>query len=167
MFETNYENTGNLLPEGDYECIILGAFLNATKGGTEYFSVRLAVRNDVPQRFQNKNIFHSIWRRKPENRTADDNKVDGFSFKQMMNLCQKSGLPSGKSYKDLNELGKDLVGKCVRVTIEHTEYKGNIQESVKWISETRFPDCKHQQKKPEPAVTAPGVPAEDDGDLPF
>lgn len=173
-FTTNYENK-NLLPEGEYECIIAGAFLNATnsKRPTEYFSVRFVVRNDVAQKYQNKNIFHAIWRRKPENRTKDDEAVDGFSYKQLMSLSRAAGLPNGKSYDSLNDLGADLKGKCVLVTIEHTEYNGETRESVKWTNETKYPNCQHIFKNAVTQTNTRTAPEglddiiDDDDDLPF
>lgn len=175
MFETNYEER-NLLPEGDYECVIKAAFINATNSShpTEYFSVRFVVRNDVAQKYQNKNIFHAVWRRKPEKQTADDKKVDGFSFKQLMNLCKGVGVPKGKSFKDLDELGEYLKGKCCLVTIGHDEWNGKIQERVKWVNETKYPDCKHVFKTSNnqnaAAVTENTTESTDvlaDEDLPF
>lgn len=145
MFETNYEEKNNPLPEGDYECIIKAAFINATNSRTptEYFSVRFVVRNDVPQKCQNKNIFHAIWRKKPEKQTADDQKVDGFSYKQLMNLCEGTGVPKGKSFKDLNELGEYLKGRCCIVHIVHDEWQSKKQEKVAWTNKTKYPECKH------------------------
>ena len=119
-FSTAYESR-ELIPEGEYECIILSAFLNATQSGTQYFSVRMVVRNDVPQSYKNKNIYHAIWQRKPDKQTAQDKMVDGFSFRQLMNLCRAAGIAKGRSYETLDELGRDLKGKCIRVTIGHDE----------------------------------------------
>lgn len=171
-FQTNYENNNSIIPEGEYECMIAGAFLNATnsKRPTEYFSVRFVVRNDVAQKYQNKNIFHAIWRKKPENRTKEDEAVDGFSYKQLMSLSRAAGLPNGKSYESLSELGADLKGKCVLVTVEHTEYQGKTRESVKWTNPTKHPDCHHVFKTKETEVsrtdTAAATVTTDD-DLPF
>lgn len=166
-FSTNYEQN-TLLPEGDYECIIKAAYLTATKGGTEYFSVRFIIRNDVPQKYQNKNIFHAIWKKREP--TADDNKVEGFSYKQLMNLAKSAKLPKGKNYETLNEFGEDLVGKCVKVVIEHNEYNGETQEKVRYTAETKYPDCKHAFKATEPLQEVQTKTDEEvsvDDDLPF
>lgn len=146
MFETSYEEQGNLLPEGDYECIIKSAFLSATRSNTprEYFSVRFVVRNDVPQKYQNKNIFHAIWWRNYDKQTDDDKKVGGFSYKQIMNLCRAVGVPAGMKFKDLDELGEYLKGKCCLVTVGHDEWNGKKQERVKWANQTKYPNCTHQ-----------------------
>ncbi len=176
MFETNYTNTNGseLLPKGKYEFIIKQANINATKGGTLYFSVRLVVRNDVPQKYQNKNIYHAIWQKKPDRQTEDDKKVDGYSFKQLMNLCETAGLPGGKSYETLNDLGADLVGRAVQAEIIHDTYQDKTSEKVKWFSKTAYPDCKHTDKAQMNTATASrtdtsGIDAfvDEDGDLPF
>lgn len=176
MFEINYEeSTNQLMPEGEYECVILSAYVNSTKSGKLYFSVRFAVRNDVPQKYKNKNIFHAIWQRKPEKQTADDKKVDGYSYKQLMSLCEAAGLPKGKSYESLNALGKDLEKKCVLVTIEHDSYNGETREKVQWTNKTNYPECKHVFKNTANSPLPPLISVDnselnsedDDGDLPF
>lgn len=171
-FITSYENdSNNILPVGEYECIIKSAFLNATKSGKEYFSIRFIVRNDVNQKYQNKNIYHAIWCKNAEKRTADDEKVGGFSYKQLMNLCKAAALPNGKSYENLNELGNDLRNRCVLVVIEHNEYNGEIQERVKWTNATKFPNCRHMFKdNSSNAVELSNAAADkvsEDDDLPF
>ncbi len=163
-FSTNYEEE-NLLPEGDYECIILAAFVNSTPGGALYFSVRLAVRNDVPQKYRNRNIFHAIWQRRPEKQTEDDKKIDGFSYKQLMNLSQAAGIPKGKSYETLDDLGHDLKGRCVRVTVGHDEWNGQTNVRVKWSNKTKFPDCKHITGNNNPPQNNPDVTTGKDMDL--
>lgn len=176
MFETAYEEK-KLLPEGEYECIIKSAFINATnsKSPTEYFSVNFVIRNDVVQKYQNKHIFHAIWRKKPEKRTKDDNRVDGFSYKQLMNLCKGAGVPKNTSFKDLDDLGKYLKGRCCLVTVGHDEWNGNTQVRVKWTNPTRYPDCKHKFPVSANTRTAQTTepeennyePISSDEDLPF
>lgn len=169
-FSTNYE--ADNIPEGNYECIIKQAGVKATSGGTLYFSVRFVVRNDVQQKYQNRSIFHSIWQKKPEKQTEEDKSVDGFSYKQLMNLCQYAGLPSGKSYDSLNDLGEDLKGKCVLINVKYQEWKGKPQINI-WCSETKNPDCKHIDKtqnlsyEPVSSTANADVDISADDDLPF
>ena len=172
MFETDYKgnNSGenSLLPPGKYECVIDKAFMNA-KGRAIYFQVILIVRNDVAQQYQNRRIFHAIWQKKPENQTADDRKVDGFSFKQLMNLCESAGLPSGKKYADIDALGMDLAGKTVLADIITDEWNGQKREKVKWMYASKFPHCQHVPSGGKPSAESEGQfdVVEDDGDLPF
>ena len=171
-FETDYSNNTkyDLLPPGKYECMIHKAFTNA-RGRALYFQVILIVRNDVAQQYQNRRIFHAIWQKKPENQTADDKKVDGFSYKQLMNLCQSARLPSGKKYDDIDALGADLIGKTVVADIVHDEWNGKINDKVKWMYASRFPDCQHMMNEVKPAAGSDGQPDvitdDDDEDLPF
>ena len=173
-FSTTYEERETIIPEGEYECIITSASVNVTPGGTPFFSVRLMVRNDVPQDCQNRYIFHAIWEKKEENQTDDDKKVGGYSFKQLMNISQCAGIPKGKSYETLDDLGSDLKGKCVRANVYHDEWNGKTNVRVKWFNATKYPDCKHTFKTSDnsSASTAGGQPdtiviLPDDKDLPF
>lgn len=152
-FTTNYDNVGtgsDLIPEGEYECVVRTAALNSTANGTPYFDVRLVIRNDVSQKFSNRYIFHSLWKKKEPSEA--DMQVDGFSFAQIMALAKAAQLPAGKSYPGLNEMGKDLIGKPVRVTIEHNTYKEKTSERMKYVNETKYPDCKHVYKEAAPAA---------------
>ena len=131
-----------MLPVGEYETLITKAEIRRAKSGNLYINIRLVIRNDVNQKYQNRNIFYSIFQKKEP--TAMDNQVEGFSFKQIMKLCKSAGLENGKEYADLNEMLRDLIGKTIRVTIEHNEYNGNISERVKYVDETKFKECRHK-----------------------
>ena len=151
-FTTNYDDVGtsDILPEGSYECVIKSAALNATKNGTAFFDVRFVIRNDVSQKYQNKCIFHSIWKKKEPSEA--DKQVDGFSFKQVMALAMAVKIPAGKNYADLDEMGKDLVGKPVLVDIYHDTYNGQTNVRVKYVNESKYPDCKHVYKEAAPTA---------------
>ena len=76
---TNYDNIGSgseLLPVGKYECIVKDAVPAVTKNGTPYLDIRFVIRNDVPQKYQNKYIFHSIWKKK----TSLNSPESSFSY---------------------------------------------------------------------------------------
>ncbi len=143
-FTTNYENIGSgseLLPAGKYECIVRDAVPAVTKNGTPYLDIRFVVRNDVSQKYQNKYIFHSIWKKKEP--SEQDKQTDNYSFKQLMNLANAVKLPSGKNYASVAELCKDIAGKCCNVEIEHGEYGGQTRERVKFCNQTAYPECRH------------------------
>lgn len=150
-FSTNYDDLGSsLLPEGKYECIVKDAFPSETRHGTPYLDIRLVIRNDVEQKYQNKYIFHSIWKKKEP--SEQDKQVDGYSFKQLMSLANAAGLPSGKSYASVEELCKDFVGKCVNAETEHDEYDGKTNVRVKYCNKTEYPECKHVFKEASAAA---------------
>lgn len=144
-FTTNYENIGSgseLLPVGKYECIVRDAVPAATKNGTPYLDIRFVIRNDVQQKYQNKYIFHSIWKKKEP--SEQDKQTDNYSFKQLMNLANAVKLPSGKNYASVAELCKDFAGKCCNVEIEHKKGNdGKMRERVTFCNQTAYPECKH------------------------
>ena len=170
-FTTNYDNVGTgsgLLPEGLYECVVKSASLNATQNGKPYFDVRFVIRNDVSQKYQNKYIFHSIWKRKTPSEA--DMQLDGYSFKQIMALAKAAKIPAGKNYANLDEMGKDIEGKPVLVEVYHDTYNGSTNVRVKYVNESKYPDCKHVFKeapannqtyaqKPQQSFASAAVPA--------
>lgn len=155
-FSTNYENIGSgneLLPIGNYEVIIKSAALNATKNGAPYLDIRMVIRNDVEQRYQNKYIFHSIWRKK--NPSPQDIQVDGYNFDLLMKLAKAAKLPAGKDYATVEELCRDFINKCVNVEIDHqTDNTGKLRERVKHCNETKYPECRHAFKEAAKPVTS-------------
>ena len=135
-FKVDYNSANNLIAPGSYECRIVEAFTNATAGGTLFFSVRMAIRDDVEQPHKGRIIFHRIWRKKEP--TAEDMTVDGYSFKQLMSLCRAAQLPNGKRFSSLDELGNDLTGRDLKVTVEHefNQYRGENEVRVKWLNKS-------------------------------
>jgi hypothetical protein len=133
---TDYEAASNLVEPGEYECRIVEALVDATPRGSLFFSVRLVIRDDVAQKHQKRLLFYRIYRRREPD--ADDMKTDGFSFRQIMNLCRAAQLPNGKSYESLDELGNDLAGACVKVKVAHefNDYRGENECVIKWVNKS-------------------------------
>lgn len=148
-FKVDYDAANNLVAPGSYECRIVEAFINATSNGSLFFSVRMVIRDDVEQPHKGRIIFHQIWRKKEP--TAEDMTVDGYSFKQLMSLCRAAQLPNGKSYASLDDLGSDLAGRDLKVTVEHkfNDYRGETEVKVKWLNKSEV------SAKQPPAVTPP------------
>lgn len=147
-FSTNYDNIGGNepLPVGKYECIVKEAFPSVTKNGKQYLDIRLVIRNDVNQKYQNRYIFHSIWKKNEPN--DNDKQVDGYNYDMLMSFAQYAGLPAGKDYASVEDLCKDFVNKCVNVEVKHKESNGRTNARVKRCNKTAFPDCKHVFKAP-------------------
>jgi hypothetical protein len=181
-YSVNYDEAAEgseLIPEGEYECIIKYAGEDATKGGTMYMGVTLVVRNDIDQPCKNKYIWHHIWQKKEK--SPADLACSGYSSKQINAVSKAAKLPNGKSYDTLTDWADDLKNKCVRVTVEHEEYKGKTNAKVKWVNESKHPDCRHKWKgaddvtgEAEPATAAENntnnfqeVKTTSDDDLPF
>ncbi|MFA6930866.1 MAG: DUF669 domain-containing protein [Lentisphaeria bacterium] len=165
-FTTDYSDVdeGGILPIGEYEAIIKYAGEDTVQTtGTVYINVTMVARNDVEQPCKNKYIWHKLWHRKEP--TPADVKLGGYSSKQINALSKSAGLPNGKKYASLAEWCEELGGKCVRITVEHEEYKGKTQAKVKWVNESKHPECRHVWKD-QAAAEFTELP-NDDGELPF
>ena len=185
-FNTNYEDVQDfdLIPKGEYEVIITKIEERTTQNSATGLNFALTIRNDVEQKCQNRCIFHTLWKRREP--TQADMQVQGYSFKQIMQLAKAVRLPSGKSYETVYSLCDELSGKIMRVTVGHREYNGRTYEEVKYMNESHFPECKHTFKNAVTSDTVAQRPAEtfansgtsygnindyeeilSDGDLPF
>lgn len=180
-FSTNYEDVQDfdLIPKGEYEVIITKIEEHTTQKGATGLNFTLVIRNDVEQKYQNRCIFHTLWKRKEP--TQADLSVNGYGFKQIMQLAKAVRLPSGKSYETVYSLCDELGGKIMRVTVGHREYNGRTYEEVRYMNETQFPECKHTFKTAVTSDTVAERPAEtfvsngfddyeeilSDGDVPF
>lgn len=159
-FQTDYSDLSEgseILPVGEYECIIKYAGEDATKGGTMYMGATLVIRNDVDQQYKNKYIWHSIWQKKEP--SPADLACGGYSSKQINSLSKAAHLPNGKKYESLSDWADELKNKIVRVTVEHDTYQGKTSARVKWVNESKFPDCKHRWKNADVDVDAGNEPA--------
>lgn len=159
-FSTNYEDVQDfdLIPKGEYEVIITKIEERTTQNGATGLNFTLVIRNDVEQKYQNRCIFHTLWKRKEP--TQADMQVQEYSFKQIMQLAKAVRLPSGKSYETVYSLCDELGGKIMRVTVGHREYNGRTYEEVKYMNETQFPECKHTFKTSVTSDTVAERPAE-------
>lgn len=136
------------LPEGEYEAIIKYAGEDVTPvNKTAYINVTLVVRNDVDQPQKDCSIRHSIWHKKQP--SPADLACGGYSAKQIQSLSKAIGLPDGKRYENLEDWCEDLGGKLTRITVKHEEYpegSGKKHARVRWLNETKHPDCQHVWK---------------------
>lgn len=146
-FATNYEdiNDYDLIPQGEYEVIIRNIEERTTRKGSTGLNLSLVIRNDVEQNYKNRYVFHNLWKKKEP--TPADMQVQGYSFKQIMQLAKSAKLPSGKSYESVQDLCKDLQYRALRVKIIHDTYNGNTSEKIDRINESKFPQCQHVWKQ--------------------
>ena len=160
-----------LLPEGDYEVIIKYACEDVTKSGTVHIALTLVIRNDVEQKYQNKNLWHNIWKRKTPSEA--DIKCSGYGARDIQTLSKAAGLENGKKYDSFEDWYNDLRDKVILITTKNDEEWG---VKVKYINASKFPECKHVFKSNNPASpdrlkiddTAEGfVEIQGDDDLPF
>ncbi len=185
-FSTNYEDIQDfdLIPKGEYEVIITKIEERTTPNGATGMNFTLTIRNDVEQACKNRCIFYTIWKRRDP--TQADMQVQGYSFKQIMQLAKAVRLPAGKNYETVYSLCDELSGKIMRVTVGHREYNGRTYEDVKFMNESQFPECRHTFKTAVTSDTVASPPTDtfankgtsygnindyeeilSDGDLPF
>ena len=172
-FEMNYSDLSQseLIPEGEYECVIENAMETATDRGTPFLSIRCRVRRDVRQEQQGRVIFHDLWmKRNPE---PQDAAFDGYSAKQILALSRAAGLAAGTRFDGLSDWCDALTGRAVRLTVYHDTYNGRTNARVRWVNETRFPEgdgsTQAQAAPAQSAAPAAGFQPiqDDDEDLPF
>lgn len=164
-FKNNYSdvNENSIKPIGDYECVIHKVEERTTRNGKVGLNIQFLIRSDVNQKYQRGYIFHTLWKRKEP--TDLDKQVNGYGFNQVMQLGKASGLPEGKDYDNLTQFNNDLINKPVRITLNHREYNGNLQEEVKYINKTKFPLNGANIQQPKSNDGFEEMPVEDD--LPF
>lgn len=166
-FGINYESIpqgGQIVPEGDYECIITNAEIRETQNHKAKVALTLTVRNDVAQECKNRFLFMDIWRKKSP--TAADEQVDGFNFGQLMAVAKSVRIPSGQTFDSLEMFLRALVGRCLIATVAHEEYNGKTVVRIDPLdtAPTAFPECRHVQKTAQKRAsdtvqTAPPRPA--------
>lgn len=158
MITAKYESY--IKPAGDYEAVISKAHIEVANSGKEYISIPMTIREDVEQPCKNGKLYYTMWRRKEP--TALDLEADGYSFNQIMRICEAVGIPAGTNFKDLDDILNQISWKCVVAHMEHEEYNGKKQERVKYLKKTNRPKAVAAPEYAEPAAED-----EDDGDLPF
>ena len=154
-FSTNYENVSDdyeLIPAGEYEVVIRNIEERTTKNGAVGINLSLVIRNDVEQKYKDRYLFHTLWKRREP--TEADMQVQGYSFKQIMILAKSAKLPNGKAYETVHQLCEDLLKRPLKVTVEHDTYNGRTREIIRYINESRFPECRHIFKEKNSAGTS-------------
>lgn len=155
-FSTNYEDVNDkygLISEGEYEVVIRNIEEHTTTKGATGINLSLVIRNDVEQKYKDRYLFCTYWKRKEP--TQADMQVQGYSFKQIMRLAKSAKLPSGKAYENVQELCEDLLKRPLRVTVKHEPWDGKTQERVEYVNESRFPECRHVFKEKKTAAQKP------------
>lgn len=65
-FGTNYSAAQDysLIPQGEYECMIVNTSICVTGSGARRVSIQLVIRNDVQQQCMNRRLYLDIWRKR-------------------------------------------------------------------------------------------------------
>ncbi len=168
-FQINHkEAAGGILPEGEYEVIVKNAHVGATRDGAPCINFQLTVRSDCGQAHAGYTIYDDLYQRRDP--TPADLAVDGFSAKLIQSLSKAAGLADGKRYNSVDEWAGDLVGKLLRVTVQHKDRNGKTRARVQWRNETKFPNCTHVWTESSPAAGVTGftdLGGAADDDAPF
>ncbi len=160
MFSVNYKEADpDILPEGEYECVIERAGQTVSNIGAPLIHIALKIRDDIENPGSGKPIFYDLWMKKKPTEEEQEH-YDGWSKKQIQTLSRAVRLPNDKTYKHLSDWCEDLPGRPVRVTVYHDKYNGYTKAKVKWVYETRFP-----LKKTESDFVPPSD--DDDNEVPF
>ncbi len=171
-FNLDFENTFEgfaKIDDGIYEVVIDSAVEDATQGGSEYTNFQMTIRNDLDQPAKGQKIWERIWKAKA---------TGTYSMMMFNTIGKASGLQSGKTYNNFQELLDDYRGKPVQVFVknETSEYNGKTYENlnVKQWKQTAFPNVQHQYKKNDggqpnnnQAANNGGAIDISDDDLPF
>ena len=131
-------------------------------------SVKLRIRDDVPQKCQNRLLFLNIFKKKTPNEL--DMQVEGYNYSHLYHLLDVSGLLArGMQFESMSDICHALVGCELRVTVRHETYKGALQ--VKIDPENGVQPSRVTYGAPPDVETNAGIDSSitdfDDGDVPF
>ena len=105
--------------DGTYEVVVRSAGWNRTSKGTEYISIKTAVRSDVVQSEQGEDIEHPLWKSRPENAKASD--IDGVPAWKIQQLSKAVMLPEGEQIGTLDEWFRAIANKPIRITTKQDD----------------------------------------------
>ena len=153
-FGVSYDKTesNNILPIGEYEVFIKSAEEKITQTGKSYINISFIIRNDVEQRYKNKYIWYSIWKKKEPNQA--DIACGGYNNQQIQFLSRAVQFSNGKEFANIQDWMKQLKGRVLRIKIGHEEFNGKMREKVQWVDITKYPQYDE-------------IFEEDDEDMPF
>lgn len=141
-FKFDFQNIAEGMPEvepGTYEFVLVDVDRSATKGGTEYLTLRMTVRNDIDQPFQNAVIFTTIWlsTKNPENTMRTLNTVG--------NALRLDGSKEYESAHDAIASGKGqpIRAKVTKELSDDGKYTNYNVAPWDW-SVTDFPNLQHR-----------------------
>lgn len=142
-YKENEASDYSAIESGEYEMVINDIKEQATKSGAESLQFDLIIRNDVPQKHQNRHIFNDNWKRKATNQ------YDMAGFQYILDAVK---VPEGTDIPTMEAFRSLLINKVVRVYVkrENNEYNGETTEVNRvapWnYRTTKFPDNQHRVK---------------------
>lgn len=161
-FNSTPEQTSfEMVPEGEYEVFVERAEERPTNNGTLSLSIRLKIRDDIPQPCQNRLLFLNIYKKKQPNN--DDLQVDSYNYMHLYHLLDVTGVfDSGKEFDSMADICRILVGRELRVTVHYEIWNGTTREKIdqlKGVNESD-PDvnCSTVGQNLNPAYDMPFAP---------
>lgn len=102
------------LPIGTYECIVTEVRFSTSQGAktkdAPVVQVTLTIRDDVQQEGQRRKFFDNLI-------------IHPNTEWRVQQFCRALGIPDGKTFDSLEDFGKEIIYKAVRVQNRHE--KGN------------------------------------------
>lgn len=157
LFSVNYESAEQFasITDGTYEVVVVQAEQSASKGGTDYLDIRLKIRDDFKQKFQNNLIFDKVWINK------ETLKYPEWALQRYARAVK---IPEGLEINTIEQFLDLLKGKTLKVTVknEQSEYNGNTYDNlnIKKFEQSELPAYSG-------TVAEPTGAKDDDLDLPF
>lgn len=164
MFTTSYKDvgSGDLFPEGEFECQIIKAEVTRTKPkegvGKPYISIELVGRDDVEQACGRKHIWDNLFKNK---------ETGEYNAKRINSICKYTGVPEGLS---LDEQGfcDYIVLKYIRIVVKQQmdDYKGEKVARIRYYKPSAVEGAEEANKADfiDTSEYSDGV---EDADLPF
>lgn len=164
-----------IVPVGEYEVYVESAEERPTSKGRMQLSVKLRIRDDVPQACQNRILFLNIFQKTPEKLTDADRQVGNYNYSHLYHLLDVSGIfASGKEFESMDDICRLLAGCELRVTVHHETWNGSPSakiDQLKGVHESDpieiIPNKQPQSPAYEPAkkFSAPPAPSASLGNL--
>lgn len=157
LFSVNYESAEQFasITDGTYEVVVAQAEQSASKGGTDYLDIRLKIRDDFKQKFQNNLIFGKVWINK------ETLKYPEWALQRYARAVK---IPEGVEINTIEQFLDLLKGKTLKVTVknEQSEYNGTTYDNlnIKKFEQSELPAYSGTIAEPIGAKA-------DDLDLPF
>ena len=157
LFSVNYESAEQFasITDGTYEVVVAQAEQSASKGGTDYLDIRLKIRDDFKQKFQNNLIFDKVWINK------ETLKYPEWALQRYARAVK---IPEGVEINTIEQFLGLLKGKTLKVTVknEQSEYNGTTYDNlnIKKFEQSELPAYSGTVAEPTGAKA-------DDLDLPF
>lgn len=169
MFNFNsrpQKNDYDLIPEGNYETFIESAEEIPLNSGKLQLRIRLKIRDDVPQKYQNRLLFMNIFKKKTPNDL--DLQVEGYNYSHLYHLLDVTGvLQMEMNFETMNDICRALIGRELLVTVHHESYNGKIQAKIDQLKGVQ-PSCATYGAPPDVEANADDFENDfDDGDVPF